>query len=81
VPTLHTPTGTILVEAPERKEAGVVLYARVSSADQKADLERQVVRLAAFAAEKRILVAKVVAEVGSGLNGHAEKAIKGAADS
>jgi len=47
-----------------------VLYARVSSADQKADLDRQVARLAAFAAEKGIQVAKVVAEVGSGLEGH-----------
>jgi putative resolvase len=64
------PTGTILVEAEGRKEAGAVLYARVSSADQKADLDREVARLAAFAAENGIPVAKVVAGVGSGLNGH-----------
>jgi putative resolvase len=64
------PTGTILVEEPERKNVGAVRYARVSSADQKADLDRQVARLAAFAAERGIGVAKVVAEVGSGLNGH-----------
>jgi putative resolvase len=70
VPAYQTPTGTILVEVPERQEAGAVLYARVSSADQKADLDRQVARLAAFAAEQGIRVAKVVAEVGSGLNGH-----------
>ncbi|WP_027893369.1 MULTISPECIES: IS607 family transposase [Calidithermus] len=70
VPARQTPTGTILVDVPERKEAGAVLYARVSSADQKADLDRQVARLAAFAAERGIKVAKVVAEVGSGLNGH-----------
>jgi predicted site-specific integrase-resolvase len=48
----------------------VVLYARVSSADQRADLDRQVARLAAFAADKGVKVAKVVAEIGSGLNGH-----------
>jgi len=47
-----------------------VLYARESSTDQKADLDRQVARLAAFAAEHNMRVAKVVAEVGSGLNGH-----------
>ena len=70
VPARQMPTGTILVEALEREEAGAVLYARVSSADQKADLERQVARLAAFAAENSMRVAKVVAEVGSGLNGH-----------
>jgi putative resolvase len=72
VPAYQTPTGTILVEVPERQEAGAVLYARVSSADQKADLDRQVARLAAFAAEQGLRVAKVVAEVGSGLNGHRE---------
>ncbi|HEY8503752.1 MAG TPA: IS607 family transposase [Gemmataceae bacterium] len=70
VPARQTPTGTILVDVPEQKEAGAVLYARVSSADQRADLDRQVARLAAFAAEQGIKVAKVVAEVGSGLNGH-----------
>ena len=32
-------------------EGGVALYARVSSADQKPDLERQVARLAVYAAE------------------------------
>lgn len=72
VPAYQTPTGTILVEAPQRKEAGAVVYARVSSADQKADLDRQVARLAAFAAEKGIKVAKVVTEVGGGLIGHRE---------
>lgn len=70
VPARQLPSGTILVDVPERKNAGAVLYARVSSADQKPDLDRQVARLAAFAAEKGITVAKVVAEVGSGLNGH-----------
>ncbi|CAB1128615.1 Resolvase YneB [Candidatus Hydrogenisulfobacillus filiaventi] len=70
VPAHQTPTGTILVEAPEREEAGAVLYARVSSGDQRADLDRQVARLAAFAAERGLRVAKVIAEVGSGLNGH-----------
>ncbi|MCL6521907.1 MAG: IS607 family transposase [Firmicutes bacterium] len=70
VPARQLPTGTILVDMPNREERGAVLYARVSSADQKADLDRQVARLAAFAAEQGIRVAKVVAEVGSGLDGH-----------
>jgi len=38
----------------------------MSSADQRADLHRQVARVAAFAAEKGIKVAKVVTEVGQG---------------
>lgn len=70
VPARQLPSGTILVDVPERPDAGAVLYARVSSADQRADLDRQVARLAAFAAERGLRVAKVVAEVGSGLNGH-----------
>lgn len=70
VPARQLPSGTILVDVPERKSAGAVLYARVSSADQKAYLDRQVARLAAFAAERGIRVAKVITEVGSGLNGH-----------
>ncbi len=58
------------MEASEREEVGVVLYTRVSSTDPKAGLDRQVVRLAAFATENNMRVAKVVAEVGSGLDGH-----------
>lgn len=48
----------------------MVLYARVSSADQKSDLDRQIARLAVFAAENKMRVTEVVKEVGSGLNGH-----------
>lgn len=70
VPARQMPTGTILVDVPERPETGAVLYARVSSADQKADLDRQVARLASFAAENGIRVARVMAEVGSGLDDH-----------
>jgi predicted site-specific integrase-resolvase len=41
------------------------VYARVSSADQKADLDRQVARVTAWATTERIPVDKVVTEVGS----------------
>ena len=46
------------------------VYARVSSADQKADLDRQVARVTAWATDQQIPVDKVVVEVGSALNGH-----------
>lgn len=49
------------------------VYARVSSADQKADLDRQVARVAAWATADQISVDKVVTEVGSALNGHRRK--------
>ena len=71
VPARQMPTGTILVDVPEREEGhAAVLYARVASADQKADLDRQVARLSSFAAERGWRVGEVVTEVGSGLNGH-----------
>jgi putative transposase len=61
----------ILVDKPD---AGVdhrtAVYARVWSADQKADLDRQVARVTAWAATRQISVDKVVTEVGSALNGH-----------
>ena len=46
VPARQTDTGTILVEVPAPGGAGdgVVVYARVSSHDQRADLDRQVAR-------------------------------------
>lgn len=73
VPARQMPTGMIIVDVPAREGAtNVVLYARVSSADQKADLDRQVARLATFASEQGLRVAKVVAEVGGGLNGDLE---------
>ena len=49
VPTYQTPMGTILVKVSEEKEGGkTAVYARVSSADQRADLDRQVARLLEF---------------------------------
>ncbi len=46
-----------------------MIYARVSSHDQRADLDRQVARLTAWATEQDLTVGQVVTEVGSGLNG------------
>lgn len=70
VPARQTPTGTILVEVPPRGSAGqTVLYARVSSHDQRADLDRQVARLTRWATAQGQAVTAVVTEVGSGLNG------------
>jgi putative resolvase len=48
---------------------GVGLYARVSSHDQKADLERQIARLSGWAAQTGMRVVRVESEVGSGMNG------------
>jgi putative resolvase len=70
VPARRLPSGTILVDAPESPSGGrAVLYARVSAHDQRADLDRQVARLTAWATGQGVAVAEVVTEVGSGLNG------------
>jgi putative resolvase len=83
VPARRLPSGTILVEAPGNGGApdhGAVLYARVSAHDQRADLDRQVARLAAWAAEQGITVAEVVTEIGSGINGRRPKLARVLAD-
>lgn len=49
--------------------ADVGLYARVWSHDQRSDLDRQVARLTEWAAKAGVLVVRVEAEVGSGMNG------------
>jgi predicted site-specific integrase-resolvase len=62
--------GLILVgdAAPDR--AGItVVYARVSSADQEPDLDRQVARVTAWATAQGLTVGRVVTETGSALDG------------
>ncbi|PBA69128.1 IS607 family transposase [Mycobacterium avium] len=60
-----------IAETAQRRRTAV--YARVSSADQKADLDRQVARVTEWATTEQIPVDKVVTEVGSALNGHRRK--------
>ena len=70
VPARQLATGTVLVDAPAQPAGrGVALYARVSSSDQKKDLEGQLGRLAVYAAANGLNVIATAAEVGSGLNG------------
>ena len=69
-PTEQLATGTIIVLRESISETPVRIYARVSSNDQRTDLERQVSRLASYAAEHGLYVEAVIKEVGSGLNGH-----------
>jgi len=71
VPAVRVNQRTVLVN-PDRGDAvvgGVGVYARVSSHDQKSDLDRQVARLSAWAADAGAQVVRVETEVGSGMNG------------
>jgi putative resolvase len=74
VPVVQTPSGSWLVVEPEVPVSGrTVAYCRVSSADQKADLDRQVSRVVQGATGAGLWVGEVVTEVGSGLNGRRRK--------
>ncbi|MGW0878303.1 IS607 family transposase [Streptomyces sp. NPDC002671] len=84
VPAQRVGPRTILVnvEANTTREAacGLGLYARVSSHDQKTDLERQVARLSAWAAKAGHRVVRVEAEIASGMNGCRSRARRLLAD-
>jgi putative resolvase len=54
--------------APAEKSQRVAIYARVSSAENTPNLDSQAERLAAYCAAKGYQVAKVVKEIGSGVN-------------
>ncbi len=71
-------TGTIIVREPAtaQESASVALYARVSSADQKEDLDRQMQRLKDYAASHGYQVSKMVSELASGLNDQRPKLMK-----
>lgn len=75
VPARQVSARTILVEQPPPAGGGggAGLYARVSSHDQRADLDRQVARLSQWAATAGVAVVRVEAEVASGMNGHRPK--------
>jgi predicted site-specific integrase-resolvase len=62
------PTGTIIVREAPSRATGVALYARVSSADQKDDVTRQMQRLRDYAAARGYQVVAEATEIASGLN-------------
>ncbi|KJE22875.1 putative site-specific integrase-resolvase [Frankia torreyi] len=67
--------GLILVDQPARPvpSGTVAVYARVSSANQMPNLDRQVARIVAWTASQNLAVGRVVTEVGSALDGHRRK--------
>ncbi len=73
VPARQLATGTIPVDPPVRETGVVVAYCRVSSHDQKADLERQAGRVLTMCSERGIRIDRTVTEIGSGLNGRRTK--------
>src|SRR5215467_2837967 len=76
-PAEQLPTGTVIVHPPQAPAVdSAAIYARVPSADQKGDLQRQLGRLAEYASRERLIVIRSVSEIGSGLNGHRAKIMR-----
>ncbi|WP_330331729.1 IS607 family transposase [Streptomyces sp. NBC_00536] len=84
VPAERVGPRTILVNVEANSSpsvtGGVGLYARVSSHDQRQDLERQVARLTEWAAKAGHRVVRVESEIASGMNGSQAKARRLLAD-
>jgi predicted site-specific integrase-resolvase len=77
VPAIQMASGTVVIQDTTVPVASAAaLYARVSSSDQRKDLEAQLGRLAVYASSNGYNVAKTASEIGSGLNGHRPKLMK-----
>jgi putative resolvase len=76
-PTKQLATGTVLVDyqpdKPLQAKGFAAIYSRVSSAENKDNLERQADRLTSYAIAKGYTVRYVVKETGSGLNDNRKK--------
>jgi putative resolvase len=66
----QAPTGTIIVTAGEKPASTekVAIYARVSSAEHKENLERQAERLMQYCTVRGYQITQVVKEIGSSVN-------------
>ena len=68
-------TGTILIDTTTAVE-GAIVYARVSSAQNKSNLESQALRVERYCIARGYRIVGVVKEVGSGVNDSRKKLIK-----
>lgn len=72
--SFQLPSGTILIKdevipvAQVPKEPNVAIYTRVSSSENKANLQSQADRLISYAAAKGYKIHSIIKEVGSGVN-------------
>jgi len=71
LPGYKTPNGMILVDDDSKvasRPEKTVVYTRVSSSENKSDLDSQASRLTAYCAAKGWQISQVVKEIGSGVN-------------
>ena len=64
----YLPTGTIVIDEDVNNTRDYSIYCRVSSHDQKQDLERQEQRLRDYCSAKGFKVVNIYSEIASGLN-------------
>ena len=64
----QTSTGTIIVPEDSNKPEYIVLYARVSAAENKNNLDSQLQRLESYAMAKGYPINESIKEIGSGVN-------------
>lgn len=76
IPFQQLETGTILVFPEEKQELKTYIYCRVSSADRKDDLNKQVERCISFCSSKGYAIEKIVKEVASGMNDTRKKLLQ-----
>ena len=69
----HTSTGRVRIVFDDNHEKKVAIYARVSNAENKSNLEAQRDRLISFCNAKGYKVSQIEMEVGSGLNDNRKK--------
>jgi len=73
IQTERTKSGSLRIIIDENKDMRVAVYCRVSSSENKDNLERQKERVLNYCAAKGYQIEKVVCEVGSGLNDSRKK--------
>lgn len=69
------PSGTVIVKIDKPVNKGVVIYARVSSSENKSNLNTQAERLETYCLAKGYQIVRIVKEVGSGVNDNRRKLI------
>lgn len=73
------PSGTVIVNVKKKatdKTNKVTIYARVSSSENKSNLDSQAKRLKSYCIAKGYQIVRVVKEVGSGVNDHRKLLVK-----
>lgn len=69
-------SGTIIVNLNKKINKGVVIYTRVSSSENKSNLESQAQRLEDYCIANGYQIVRIIKEVGSGVNDTRRKLIE-----